>query len=361
MSNAQIHSINAEGETLLHRAVKNGIGQRDARKIVERNPQIVKQVDHFGNTALHQAVMFYARNETLSYLITANPESVNTLNNEGFSPLHLMVRAHLYHMQFERDFDVSSIDDFGEKVSEDLCFRQNTFMKLDSFLKRCPENYENGSIVWFSMHDTLRFLLDHYPMAFSQHDSSENTVLHYCARFMEFDDIYMSIPSRCSACCEVVNARGQTVLDMLVYAIYEDELEDDDYSTTMCMPEAYSYRLTTPEKMILLSKNILQVCPALLHGHFLQHIQSGSWETILGACKECDGMAYFLVQMCPDLLFHENSSGEMAFRDMMFCVMGPRNKDFSRFNKSQVLANKPAIIRAYLEPAEHMYNLNRLR
>ena len=84
ISNANIHSINAEGETLLHRAVKKGIGPRDASKIVERSPEIVKQVDQSGNTALHRAVMSYARNETLAYLITANPESVNTLNNEGY-------------------------------------------------------------------------------------------------------------------------------------------------------------------------------------------------------------------------------------------------------------------------------------
>jgi len=111
---------------------------------------------------------------------------------------------------------------------------------------------------------------------------------------------------------------------MLVYAINEDELENDQYSTAMCMPEAYSYCLTTPENVILLSKNILEVCPELLHGRFLRDFQSGSWETILGACKECDGMAYFLVRMCADLLFRENSSGEMPFRDMMFCVLNPK-------------------------------------
>jgi len=357
ISNAHIHSINAEEETLLHRAVKNGIGQRDAQKIVERNPQSVKQVDHCGNTALHQAVMFYARNETLAYLIKANPESVNTGNNEGFSPLHLIVRAHLYHMQFERKLNISSLPVFRRQVSTDSCFRQNTITKLDSFLQCRPDNYKKGLTVWFSMYDTLQFILDYHPLSFSTRDKNGNTVLHYCARFLEFDGIYMQIPSRCSACCEEVNAKGRTVLDMLVYAISEDKLENDQYSTAMCMPEAHSHCLTTPENVILLSKNILVVCPALLHGRFLRDFQSGSWETIFGACKECDGMAYFLVRMCADLLFEENSSGEMPFVNMMFCVMAPQHNDYSEMNKSALLANKPAIIHAYLEQAERMDNL----
>jgi len=361
ISNANIHSINAEGETLLHRAVKNGIGPRDAGKIVERSPEIVNKVDHFGNTALHRAVMSYARNETLAYLITANPESVNTLNNEGFSPLHLIVRAHLLHMEFERELDVWLLPAFMRQVSTDECFRLNTIRQIDSFVQRREDKFKNGSTMCFSMYDTLQFLLEHHPLSFSTRDMDGNTVLHYCARSLEFDSIYMLIPSRCSACCEVVNAKGRTVLDMLVYEINKDELENDQYSTTICMPEAHSHFLTTPENVILLSKNILVVCPALLHGRFLRDFQSGSWETILGACKECDGIAYFLVRMCADLLFEENSSGEMPFVDMTFCVMAPQHNNYSEMNKSAVLANKPAIIRAYLEQAERMDNLYRPR
>jgi len=156
-----------------------------------------------------------------------------------------------------------------------------------------------------------------------------------------------------------VNAKGRTALDMLVYSISEHEFEDDEYSTTMCMPEAYSHCLTTPEKVILLSKNKLIACPTLLHGLFLQDFDCESWESILTACKECDGMAYFLVQTCPELLFRENSSGEMPFPDKMFRVIAALHNDFGKMKKSVVLANKPAIIRAYLEKAKYTDDLNR--
>jgi len=359
ISNSKIHSINGEGETLLHRAVKKGIGPRDASKIVERSPEIVDKVDQSGNTALHRAVMSYARNETLAYLITANPKSVNTLNNEGYSPLHLIVRAHLYHMQFERELDVSFLPDFNRIVSSDQCFRQNTITKLDSFLQCRPENYKNGSIMWFSMFDTLKFILDNYPQSFSTCDADGNTVLHFCASCLEFDRIYMLIPSCCPASCDVVNAKGYTALDMLVYLISEHDLEHDDYSTTMCMPEAYSICLTTPEKVILLSKNILRVCPKLLNGCFVRDSADKSWESILGACKKCEGMAYFLVQMCPDLLFRENSKGEMPFPDMKFRVIAALQNNSSSIIKILVLAKKTAIIHAYLESAKKKDDLYR--
>jgi len=359
VADAQIQSINAKGETLLHRAVQQGIGARDARKIIKINFEHFKNVDHLGNTALHRAVMSYARHETLLYLIKKYPESVNTLNREGFSPLHLIVRAHMYQLGLERDSDEHSIDTFRQQVSKDERFYQNTMKEFGSFLQRHPDNPRHGSKMWFSMHDTLEYLLCKHTLSFCTGDGSGNTVLHYCVYCLEFAEIYMRVPERCPSCCVVENDEGNTVLDLLVSSIDDDELEEGDYSDISCMPVAYSHRLTTGEKVILLSKNIIVARPDLLHRTYLRDASTQSWDSILGACKNCDGMALFLVTTCNDLLFEKDSRGEMAFRDMIFRTLFDGEPGYTDMPEKNVLKNKSNIIRAYLSRVERMDKTHR--
>jgi len=362
ISDAEIQSINAKGETLLHRAVQSGIGARDTLNIIKINFEHFKNADRFGNTALHRAVMSYAKHETLVCLIEKYPESVDTLNDEGFSPLHLMVRAHVYQMGLERDSDEHSMQTFREQVSTDKNFYENTVTEFRSFLQRHPDNPHHGSQMWFSMYDTLQFLLQVHTLSFCTRDKTGNTVLHYCVNSLEFDEIYMQVPGRCPSCCVLENEEGNTVLDLIVSVVNEDNLTENTYSEVSCMPLAYSHRLTTGEKVILLSKNILLACPDLLHRHFLRDDSTGSWDSILGACRECDGMAFFLVTMCNDLLFEKDSDGEMAFREMD--ILGIRNHsepNYVDMAEKDVLKNKDKIIKTYLKAAQSFDRIQRER
>jgi len=299
------------GENILHRAVRCGIGALHAQQIIQRNPDLLVDTDDDDNTALHRAVMSFARNDTLQYLMQANSDSVDQHNAAGFSPLHLIFRVHVFCMEYERilrDGDDFPTELFQQRVSNDKSFLLATQTAFATYTPPM-DGSDDYPAFEFSMYSTLRYALNHYPESFQKIDINGQVPLHYAACMVQFDDIHTLIPAACPPSCDITDFTGNTPLQMVVDQIHYNygEMPTSNY----LLPQRFEYGMETPRYLVLMVKLMVQSCPVVLKSFFVENTLP-----IVEACENSDSLVLFLIKKYPDLLWQRNGEGDLAFHSI---------------------------------------------